>query len=56
MVPTRERRLEPVRRGHHRLRPVGSGRIADRSDGGGVEVGQIARGDDDVAIRRRATP
>ena len=31
-------------------RPLGSGRITDRSDGGGVEVGQIARGDDDVAI------
>ena len=49
VVPPSECRLEPVRRGRHRLRPIGSGCVADRSDGGRVEVREIARGDDDVA-------
>ena len=49
MVPTGERRLEPVRRCHHRVRSIGSRCITDRPDGCRVEVGQIARGDDDVA-------
>ena len=49
MVPTGERGLEPVGRGHHSVRTIGATCVADRSDGDRVEVGQIACGDDDVA-------